>query len=103
MLAVLAMFPIDRVPDVLRRWRDWSDGAPDELSAGCTVYSRAAEEFVPPELRGQPVLGIPVLYVSDPEAGAAVVQPLKDLGPAVDHIGPMPYTAFQAALDPLAP
>jgi FAD/FMN-containing dehydrogenase len=61
------------------------------------------EEFVPPELRGQPVLGIPVLYVGDPEAGAAAVQPLRDLGPAVDHIGPMPYTAFQAVLDPLAP
>lgn len=38
-----------------------------------------------------------------PEAGAAALQPLKDLGPAVDHVGPMPYTAFQAALDPLAP
>ena len=38
-----------------------------------------------------------------PEAGAAAVRPIKDLGPAVDHIGPMPYTAFQAALDPLSP
>jgi FAD/FMN-containing dehydrogenase len=44
-----------------------------------------------------------VLYVGDPQAGAAAVQPLRDLGPAVDHIGPMPCTAFQAALDPLAP
>ena len=61
------------------------------------------EEFVPPELRGQPVLGLPVLYVGDPEAGVAAVQPLRDLGPAVDHIAPMPYTAFQAVLDPLAP
>ena len=49
------------------------------------------------------MLGIPVLYVGDPEAGAAAVRPLKDLGPAVDHVGPMSYTAFQAALDPLAP
>ena len=32
-----------------------------------------------------------------------VVQPLKDLGPAVDLIQPMPYTAFQAILDPSAP
>jgi FAD/FMN-containing dehydrogenase len=102
-LAGLAMFPIDRAGEVLRRWRDWADGAPDELSTGCAVILAPPEEFVPPELRGQPVLGLPVLYVGDPEAGAAVVQPLKDLSPAVDHIGPMPYTAFQAALDPLAP
>jgi hypothetical protein len=61
------------------------------------------EPFVPAGLQGQPVLGIPVLYVGDPEAGAGAVQPLKDLGPAVDLVGPMPYIAFQAALDPLAP
>ena len=102
-LAGLAMFPVDRAPEVLPCWRDWADAAPDEVSTGCVVVTAPPEEFVPPELRGQPVLGIPVLYVGDPEAGAAAVQPLKDLGPAVDHIGPMPYTAFQAALDPLAP
>jgi FAD/FMN-containing dehydrogenase len=43
------------------------------------------------------------LYAGDPDEGAAAVQPLRDLGPAVDLIGPMPYTAFQAITDPLAP
>jgi len=102
-LAGLAMFPVGRAPDVLRRWRDWADAAPDEVSTGCVVIIAPPEPFVPAELRGQPVLGIPVLYAGDPEDGADAVQPLRDLGPAVDHIGPMPYTAFQTALDPLAP
>jgi hypothetical protein len=31
------------------------------------------------------------------------MQPLKDLRPAVDLIQPMPYTAFQAMIDPMAP
>jgi hypothetical protein len=53
----------------------------------------------PPELQGKPVLGIPVLWQGDPAAGAAAAVYLRSLGPAVDHIGPMPYTAFQAALD----
>ena len=97
------MFPVDRAPRSCARWRDWADAAPDEVSTGCAVVTAPPEEFVPPELRGQPVLGIAALYVGDPEAGADAVQPLRDLGPAVDHIGPMPYTAFQAALDPLAP
>jgi hypothetical protein len=73
------------------------------VSTGCVVVTAPPEEFAPPELRGRPVLAIPVLYVGDPEAGAAAMQPLRDLGPAVDHIGRMPYTAFQAALDLLAP
>jgi hypothetical protein len=39
----------------------------------------------------------------DQAAGAAAVGPLRDLGPALDRVGPMPYTAFQAILDPFAP
>jgi FAD/FMN-containing dehydrogenase len=89
-LAWLAMFPADQAPDVLRRWRDWADAAPDEVSTGCVVIIAPPEPFVPAELRGQPVLGVPVLYAGDPEDGADAVQPLRDLGPAVDHIGPMP-------------
>jgi FAD/FMN-containing dehydrogenase len=102
-LAGLALFPIERAPDVLRAWRDWADAAPDELSTGCVVLTAPPEPFVPPELQGTPVLGIPVLYVGDAERGRDVVQPLKDLGPAVDLIAPMPYTAFQAMLDASAP
>jgi FAD/FMN-containing dehydrogenase len=102
-LAGLSMFPIDRAPDILRRWRDWCDAAPDEVATGCAVVTAPPEPFVPPDLRGKPVFGIIALYAGDPEAGVGAVQPMKDLSPAVDHIGLMPYTAFQAALDPLAP
>jgi len=102
-LAGLTMFPIGRAPDVLPRWRDWSDTVPDEMATACAVVNAPPEPFVPPELHGQPVLGIVVLYVGDPAAGARAVQPVRDLGPAVDLIGPMPYTAFQASLDGFAP
>jgi hypothetical protein len=43
------------------------------------------------------------MYVGDPEKGAAMMQPLKALRPVVDLIQPMPYTAFQALIDPTAP
>jgi hypothetical protein len=94
---------VDRAREVLRGWRDWADVAPDELSTGCVVIIAPPEQFVPQELHGKPMLGVPVLYVGDAQDGADAMRPVKDLGPAVDHIGPMPYTAFQAALDPLAP
>jgi FAD/FMN-containing dehydrogenase len=102
-LAGLAMFPIERAAAVLRGWRDCADAGPDELSSACVVLTAPPEPFVPPELHGKPVLGMAALYVGDADQGVDVVQPLKDLGPVVDHIAPMPYTAFQAALDPLAP
>jgi FAD/FMN-containing dehydrogenase len=73
------------------------------LSSACVILTAPPEEFVPEHLRGRTAVGMAVLYVGDPEAAASVVQPLKDLNPDLDHIGPMAYTGFQTALDPLAP
>jgi FAD/FMN-containing dehydrogenase len=102
-LAGLALWPLERASEVLRGWRDYVDGAPDELSTACVILTAPPEDFVPDHLRGQAALGMAVMYVGDPDEGAPVVQPLKDLGPEIDLIVPMPYTAFQAILDPSAP
>jgi FAD/FMN-containing dehydrogenase len=102
-LAGLALWPIERAPEVLPAWRDYVDRAPDELSTACVVITAPPEDFVPDHLKGQIALGMAVLCVGDPAAGAPIVQPLKELGPDLDHIQPMPYTAFQAMLDPSAP
>jgi len=61
-------------------------------------------EFIPAQLHGKPVLGVLVFYIGQPDEGGAVVAPLKRLGsPAVDLVAPMPYTAFQATIDPFSP
>jgi FAD/FMN-containing dehydrogenase len=102
-LAGLMMFPMDRAQQVMRGWRDCADAAPDELATACVVVIAPPEPFVPSELQGKPVVGVAALYVGHPDEGVRVVQPLRDLAPAVDLVAPAPYTGFQAALDPLAP
>jgi FAD/FMN-containing dehydrogenase len=102
-LAGLALWPLERAPEVMRAWRDYADAAPDEISTACVVVAAPPEDFVPDHLKGGPALGIAVLYVGEPRDGIEAVQPLKDLRPDLDHIGPMPYTSFQAALDATAP
>ena len=102
-LAGLQIWPIERAVHVMRAWRDYADGAPDELSTACAIITAPPEEFVPDYLRGQVVFGVVSMYVGDPENGVKVMQPLKDLGPIADLIQPMPYTDFQALLDPMAP
>jgi FAD/FMN-containing dehydrogenase len=102
-LAGLALWPLERGREVMRAWRDYVDAAPDELSTACVIVTAPPEDFVPDDLKGRPAIGMAVLHVGDPAEGAEIVRPLKELQPAVDHIQPMPYTAFQAALDPLAP
>jgi FAD/FMN-containing dehydrogenase len=101
--AGLALWPLERAAEVLAAWRDYADEAPDEVSTACVVITAPPAPFVPDHLRGRTAVGIAFLYVGDPEEGAHAARPLKDLRPEVDHIEPMPYTAFQAALDPFAP
>jgi FAD/FMN-containing dehydrogenase len=101
--AGLALWPLDAAGGVLRAWRDYVDNAPDELSTACAILTAPPEAFVPQALRGQTAFGLVAMYVGDPENGARAIQPLRDLGPAVDLFQPMPYVAFQGLLDASAP
>jgi len=102
-LAGLALWPIDRAATVMRAWRDYMDAAPDELSTGCAVVTAPPEPFVPEPMRGRPAVAMVGMYVGDPAEGVKVLQPLRDLAPAVDLFQPMPYCAFQGLLDPMVP
>ena len=103
-LGGLALHPIDEAKDVIRSYRDYVETAPEELATGTAILQAPPAPFIPEHLHGKPVLGIPAIYIGDAEEGREVMAPLKELGPpAVDMIQPMPYTAFQALLDPFAP
>ena len=102
-LAGMALWPIERASEVLRAWRDFVDVAPDEVSTACAILTAPPEPFVPAHLQGQVVLGMIGMYVGDPVDGAPMLQPLRDLAPAVDLIQPMPYTVFQGLIDATAP
>src|SRR5688572_2960752 len=65
-LAGLALWPIERAADVLREWRDYVDGAPDELSTACVILTAPPEAFVPDHLKGKVTLGMAVMYAGDP-------------------------------------
>ena len=102
-LAGLMLWPIERAEEVIRAWRDYVEHCPDEFSSGCVTITAPPEPFVPDALKGKPVLAIPLMYVGDAAEGVKVVQPIRDLRPVADLVQPMPYTAFQALLDPAVP
>ena len=59
----------------------------------------APEPFVPSEVVGAPIFAIACCHL-DPEGSAeADLRPLRDLAPAVDVLGPMPYPAIQGMFD----
>ena len=56
-----------------------------------------------PRWSGTPIFAIACCHL-DPEGSAEDdLRPLRDLGPAVDVLGPMPYTAIQGMFDAGAP
>ena len=102
-LAGLLLFPFDRGAEVLREFREWAVGAPDEASLLAAIMTAPPEPFVPAELTGKKVVALVGCWCGDLSAGEAALAPLRALNPAVDLFGPMPYPALQTMLDGGAP
>jgi FAD/FMN-containing dehydrogenase len=102
-LAGMVVFPFGRAREVLTAFRDWVPLLPDELSMLAAILTAPPEPFVPPQLVGQKVVALMGCWCGDLEEGARVLAPMRDLEPAVDLFGPMPYPVLQSMLDGAAP
>jgi FAD/FMN-containing dehydrogenase len=100
----MLIHPLEQASEVLGAYRDYADDGPDELATAFAFFPAPPEPFIPEQLHGRTVLGIIACHCGELKEGERVVRPLKELGPpAVDLVGPLPYTDLQALLDPTAP
>ncbi len=100
-LGGMLMYPAAMGADLVRHWRDFMLGAPDEAGGAIAFITAPPLDFVPEPVRGQPVAGVIVFYAGDPEEGLGVMAPILDWGPpAVSLVQPMPYVAVQQLIDP---
>ena len=102
-LGGLVAWPVQAARDVLRFWRDWVRDTPDELCTLPALMYAPPEPFVPPELHGAPIIGIAGMHLDSEGRAQSDIQPLRDLGPAIDVFGPMPYAVLQGMFDASAP
>jgi FAD/FMN-containing dehydrogenase len=103
-LGGMLMHPGPRAGEVLRFFREFMAGAPDEVGAGVALITAPPEPFVPEAARGKPAAGIIVCYAGPVEEGEQVLAPLREFGPPVlDMVEPMPYTEVQKLIDPMNP
>jgi FAD/FMN-containing dehydrogenase len=101
-LAGLMVYPLADAGDVLRNYRAFCARAPDELSVWAVMRKAPPLPFLPQDVHGTEVLVLAALYAGDMTAGEKALAPLRTYGkPIADVIGPHPFTAFQAAFDPL--
>ncbi len=102
-LAGLVVHPLAHAKAVIDGYRAFMAKAPDELTSWFILRKAPPLPFLPAEWHGKEVLILAVCWCgSDLEQGQQVVAPLRALGtPIADIVGPMPFVAWQSAIDPL--
>ena len=93
----LIAYPFSAAWDVLRFFRDVTASLPDEL----TVFAGLVHA---PDGSGTKLVALVVCHCGPLGDGKSATQPIKDFGaPAMDVIGPMPYSQVNAMLDAAFP
>ena len=100
-LAGWRAYPFRRVREVLAAYADVMRDAPDELCGGIALGAAPSAPGVPGALRGEPFVGVVVLWAGDLAGAEAGIAPLDALGePLVDLVRPTLYTDLQRVFDP---
>src|SRR5438105_3869543 len=79
--------------------REVMQQAPDELSIHEILITVPQHDPFPPALQGRRAVFLVPVHVGGEEQAAADLAPLRELGPAFDLVGPMPYLALQSMID----
>ena len=101
-LSGLVVHPLDDAGELLSRFRRIAKEAPDELTTWVVMRKAPPLPFLPAEWHGKPVLIFAACYSGDMKEGEKATKALRGLGrPIADVVSPHPFTAWQAAFDPL--
>jgi FAD/FMN-containing dehydrogenase len=95
----LLVWPSEAGREVLERYRDFADNAPEEVGGGALYITGPPEEFVPEHLQDQLVCGALVTYLGDEASGREVIAPLLELEPEGQMIAELPYAELQCMID----
>jgi FAD/FMN-containing dehydrogenase len=90
-LGGMIVYPRDQAVDVLRFYRDFTESAPEELTAYAGLLHT-------PD--GVPAVAVIPCYCGELAEGERVLQPLRAFGaPLLDAIGPLAFPQMQSMLD----
>lgn len=97
-------FPFERASEVLHAWREWCLTAPDEATSTAKLVQLPPLEEIPELLRGKSFAIVQVAFLGEESDGAALVAPLRALGPQIDTFATVePAALGYLAMDPEDP
>lgn len=94
LLGGMLIYPFPMARDLLQLHRKITSNAPDELTAYAALITA-------PD--GNQAAAIALAYCGDPEEGAKLIAPYRELGPVVDMVRPLPYSEMNTLLDAANP
>jgi FAD/FMN-containing dehydrogenase len=101
-LSGLFVFPFAQARELLMKYREFTAEAPEELNLWTVLRKAPPLPFLPQEVHGKEVVIFPFIHIGDREAGARAIEAIRNFGqPHGEHVGPMPYSLWQKAFDPL--
>jgi FAD/FMN-containing dehydrogenase len=97
-------YPLEEHADVMRGWRDYVEGAPNEVTSVIVALTFPANPELPEAIHDRPVAIVGGVWAGDVDEGMTAMQPLRGLGTSLfDMSGPTPYAHVQTGFDPLFP
>lgn len=101
-LSGLIVHPLEKARELLPQFSRIAKQAPDELTIWAVMRKAPPLVFLSTEWHGKDVLVFAACYAGDMKDGEKALKGLRSLGkPIADVISPHPFTAWQAAFDPL--
>lgn len=97
-------WPIERAREVLLAWRDWCATAPDSITTSARLLRFPPDPALPEPLQGRAFVVIDGAFLGPHDTEDALLQPLRDLEPAMDLFGPSTITELtNLHMDPPQP
>ncbi len=100
--AGLVVHPFADTREIFDRYRPFVASMPEDLTCWLVFRKAPPLPFLPAEWHGREVTVVAFVYCGDVAEGERIIEPLRRGGrPVGEHVGAMPYVAFQQAFDPL--
>jgi FAD/FMN-containing dehydrogenase len=79
-------FPFERAEEVLRAWRDWTVGVPEEMTSVGRLMQFPPIPDVPEPVRGKAFAILELIFIGDEAGGQELTAPLVELGPVMNSL-----------------
>jgi len=101
-VAGLIVFPFSQAEQILTKYREFVDSAPEELNVWVVLRKAPPLPFLPENVHGKEVVVLPIFYSGAVAEAEKLIAPVRAFGKAHgEHIGVQPYVEWQKAFDPL--